>query len=472
MFSSIHAGSFENHLYTIAAQAAGAIGIPTDPLHWGCDALPGTTVVTLGPAGQIFEEFPCFDFDTLADSLDAAGITWKYYAPREGESGYNWSAMDAVRHIRETSVWTQNVVAPAQFVADAMSGNLPAVSWLVPNVPVSEHPDFDDSSCEGENWTVQQVNAVMAGPDWQSSAIFITWDDFGGFYDHLAPPDLDQFGLGPRVPLLMISPYAKPGFVSHTQYEFASLLRFAEDRFNLPRLTTRDSAANDMTDSFDFTQPGNRKLVLRQRVCPAPDPIAPIAGGLSFAAQLLGTTASKNVTVTNNSNRAIPISTVAVSGDFAQENDCGAAVAANSSCTISVAFTPTALGIRRGRVAFTDRVTPTPYTTLLVGTGIDRLVALSPQTLAFASQPLGTTSRPQKVTLYSVDNQPVSIRSIAASTGYAQTNSCGSMIPAGSHCTISVTFTPTVLGSQPGRVTITDNAARTPQTVSLSGRGS
>ena len=238
MFSSIHAGSFENHLYTVAGQAGRAIGVVSDPNHWGCDAVPGTTVSALSPNGQIFEEFPCFDFDTLADLLDAAGITWKYYAPGEGESGHIWSAMDAVRHIRETSVWMQNVVSPSQFAADAVNGNLPAVSWLVPTGPTSEHPGNDTSVCIGENWTVQQISAVMRGPDWKSSAIFITWDDFGGFYDHVPPPNLDQFGLGPRVPLLIISPYAKPGFVSHTVYEFSALLRFVENRFNLPPART------------------------------------------------------------------------------------------------------------------------------------------------------------------------------------------------------------------------------------------
>src|SRR6202035_1599215 len=101
-----------------------------------------------------------------------------------------------------------------QFAEDARNGRLPAVSWLVTGEN-SEHPPF--SSCEGENWSVEQLNAVMEGPDWASTAVFITWDDFGGFYDHVAPPPVDKFGLGPRVPLLIISPYVRKGKVSHTQ---------------------------------------------------------------------------------------------------------------------------------------------------------------------------------------------------------------------------------------------------------------
>jgi phospholipase C len=115
---------------------------------------------------------------------------------------------------------------------------------------------------------VQQINAVMNGPLWNSTAIFLTWDDYGGFYDHVAPPDLDIYGSGPPVPLLIISPYARQGYISHTQYEFSSVLKFVEERFNLQPLTARDNDASDMTDSFDFTQTPLPPLVLDTRKCP------------------------------------------------------------------------------------------------------------------------------------------------------------------------------------------------------------
>ena len=262
MFSSLHGPSFPNHLYTIAAQSSGVIGNPTDPNRWGCDSAPGATVQVLLSSGQITQQYPCFDFATLGDSLQTANISWKSYAP----PGNVWNAYDAIKHIRMTGVWNQHVVPDTQFISDASSGQLPAVSWLVTHHAQSEHPPF--SLCQGENWTVQQINAVMQGPDWNSTAIFLTWDDYGGFYDHVAPPDLDSFGLGPRVPLIIISPFAKSGYISHTQYEFSSFLKFVETRFGLSSLTPRDAAANDMTDSFDFSQAAQPPFLLNTRTCP------------------------------------------------------------------------------------------------------------------------------------------------------------------------------------------------------------
>src|SRR5258708_32334689 len=112
--------------------------------------------------------------------MTTAGGSWKYYAPTENSAGYEWDAIDAIHHIRNTSVWSSNVVSYSQFATDATNGNLPAVSWLVPYTAVSEHPP--SSTCSGENWTVDTLNAIMQGPDWATTAVFITWDDFGGFY--------------------------------------------------------------------------------------------------------------------------------------------------------------------------------------------------------------------------------------------------------------------------------------------------
>jgi len=267
MFSSLHGPSFPNHLYTVGAQSGGAINNPTSSGGvWGCDAPNTSRVQVMDNVGKITHQFPCFDFQTIADSLEASGLTWKYYSPMKGESGYRWSALDAIDHIRNTSLWTDHVVPTAQFVDDATNGRLPAVSWLVVSEDRSEHPPA--SVCVGENWTVQQLNAVMRGPDWKSTAVFLTWDDFGGFYDHVPPPQVDNFGFGPRVPLLIISPYARQGFISHTFYEFSSVLKFIEERFGLKPLTERDSEANDMLDSFDFDQRPLPPLILEQRQCP------------------------------------------------------------------------------------------------------------------------------------------------------------------------------------------------------------
>ncbi len=107
----------------------------------------------------------------------------------------------------------------------------------------------------------------MQGPDWPTTAIVLTWDDFGGFFDHVAPPAVDEYGYGPRVPLLVISPYAKQGAVSHTVYEFGSVLQLIETRFNLAPLTMRDTIANSMLDMFDFGQTPAPPLVRPLRSC-------------------------------------------------------------------------------------------------------------------------------------------------------------------------------------------------------------
>jgi phospholipase C len=150
-------------------------------------------------------------------------------------------------------------------MTDAASGNLPTVSWIVTPGQVSEHAPA--SVCVGENWTVQMLNALMNGPDWSSSAVFLTWDDFGGYYDHVPPQQIDGYGLGFRVPLLVISPFAKKGFIDSTQYEFSSMLRFSEDMLGLAQLTNRDKGANNMLNAFDFTQNARSPFILQQRTC-------------------------------------------------------------------------------------------------------------------------------------------------------------------------------------------------------------
>jgi phospholipase C len=217
--------------------------------------------------GKITPQYPCFDFQTLADRLEDRGISWKYYAPGQGQFGYAFSILNAISHIRLTSLWNKHVVSTEEFVQDAISGKLPAVSWVVGDVWVSEHPPL--SVCAGENWTVEQLNAVMRGPDWNSTVVFLTWDDFGGFYDHVPPMVVDRLGFGPRVPLMIISPWAKRGYISHTPLEFSSVLKFVEMRFGLNPLTQRDALANDMFDSFDFNQSPLSALILPTRQCGA-----------------------------------------------------------------------------------------------------------------------------------------------------------------------------------------------------------
>jgi phospholipase C len=266
-FASAQGPSFPNHLYTIAAQSGGAHENPPQPQElltahhretglfkaWGCDSLEEAYVPVTDSEGIQKRVPPCFDFLTEGDLLTEAGIPWAYYAATQYQNGYIWSAYDAVRHIREDEAyWTEHVFPVDDFVSHARQGLLPPVTWVTPRFEVSDHPEY--SMCHGENWTTEIVNAVMEGPHWRDTAIFLTWDDYGGFYDHVPPPQVDDFGFGIRVPLLVISAYAKQGFVTHELGEFSSVLRFVEDNFGLTQLTHRDRDATPLISAFDFTQ--------------------------------------------------------------------------------------------------------------------------------------------------------------------------------------------------------------------------
>ncbi len=298
-YSSLHGPSFPNHLYTIAAQSGGVTDNPNrtardaDPPQvgpcsseqscpepgeaglepsdippytpksggiWGCDAPKSVRVPMLDPEGDMIEIYPCLDFPTLGDELDAAGVTWKLYAPVEGaydggfqgSGGYIWTMYDAIRHMRDSPAWQQHVVEVDQFTVDAKNGTLPSVAWVTTPSVVSEHTPA--SVCTGENWTVSLLQALASGTQWNQSAVFLTWDDFGGFYDHVPPTQVDVYGFGFRVPLLVISPFAKAGTIDHTRAEFSSVLKFIETDFDLPALTDRDLNAVDMTQDFDWTQ--------------------------------------------------------------------------------------------------------------------------------------------------------------------------------------------------------------------------
>ena len=166
-----------------------------------------------------------------------------------------WSAYDAVRHIREDpQQWVHHIRPVTASCTTPRPGALPPVTWVTPHFNVSEHPLPPTNACQGENWTTLLVDAIMRGPQWGSTAVFITYDEWGGFYDHVPPREVDRFGFGFRVPLLVISPYAKPGNVDHHEGEFSSILRFIEDNWGLSQLTERDRSATAMSYDFDFAQ--------------------------------------------------------------------------------------------------------------------------------------------------------------------------------------------------------------------------
>ncbi len=265
MFQSNSGPSFVAHQYMIAGQSANADENPTTS-PWGCDAPSTTTVALLGPNGtDLAGVYPCFDYKTMADVLDAKGVSWKYYAPGEtpngnatsgytDSSGFIWSAFQAIHHIRFGQDWTNNVVSPnTQVLTDIQNGQLAQVTWIVPALAYSDHAGRG-STAEGPDWVANITNAIGASPFWNSTAIFISWDDWGGWYDHVTPPQLDPMGLGFRVPLIVVSPFAKAGYISHQTHEFSGFLRYTEEVFNLPNLGTRDVTADDFADCFDYTQ--------------------------------------------------------------------------------------------------------------------------------------------------------------------------------------------------------------------------
>jgi phospholipase C len=257
-FSSAQGPSFPNHLYSIAATSG---GVHDNPFHnppvlwdktWGCDAPPREIVWVYTERHERTAVSPCFDFQTEGDLLSQHGVDWAFYAAPPHRSGHIWSAFSAIRHIRETDEWRQHVFPVDRFVHDVDGGLLAPVTWITPRFEVSDHPEY--SICHGENWTAQVVDAIMRSPMWRSTAIFISWDDWGGFYDHVPPPQVDRFGLGIRVPMLLISPYARQGMVDHRLGEFSSVLRFIEDNWGVRQLTKRDEQANDLAEAFRFSE--------------------------------------------------------------------------------------------------------------------------------------------------------------------------------------------------------------------------
>jgi phospholipase C len=267
-FASAMGPSFPNHLYAIAATSGGALDNPVQTfqaLHeqqekglaksWGCDiAEPGAYVEIIDPEGKLVKVDPCFDFLTEGDLLNEVDIPWTYYAATNTQLGYIWSAYSAIRRYRENpQMWEQHIRPVDDVVRDIDANRLPPVTWITPRFQLSEHPEYN--FCHGENWTTEVVDAIMNSPMWKDTAIFVTWDDYGGFYDHVPPHEIDPFGFGIRVPMLIISPYAKQGFVDHTEGEFSSVLRFIEDNWGLTQLTHRDRRAHNLSEAFDFTQP-------------------------------------------------------------------------------------------------------------------------------------------------------------------------------------------------------------------------
>jgi len=269
------AASWASHLEIVAGRLDGFTGDNPDPLlddgpGWGCDskkdapwrAARGGAAIgvpacipdynlnpTLYPYGGAYRETPVRPIPTIMDLLDQAGLGWKLYAAtRNTGHGYRWSICPSFANCLYTPR-NSNLVPRRVVFADVKHGTLPAFSAVLPSPKLSQHNTY--SMAQGDNWIGRVVGAIERGPEWSSTAIFITYDDCGCFFDHVAPPP----GFGPRLPMVIVSPYAKPHHIDHSTGSLASILAFTERTFGLPALGKKDSAAYDYSHSFDYGQP-------------------------------------------------------------------------------------------------------------------------------------------------------------------------------------------------------------------------
>lgn len=259
-----------------AAENPGGGGLQHPGQDTGCTAPVGESVLLIDPTGQeskaYNQGFPCYEHPTLTDLFKSSYISWRYYTPSAGSL---WTGPNAIQHMCVPdstgtqctgSDWTNSVVlqsgpgdvhTPTAVLADISSGKLQNVTWVIPSGQASDHALDNDGS--GPSWVAQVVNAIGNSQYWANTAIFITWDDWGGWYDHVAPPIDPKFGYyeyGFRVPLIVISPYAKAAYVSHVPHDFGSILRFIEGNFSLPVVDAdyADARADDLSDTFNFSQ--------------------------------------------------------------------------------------------------------------------------------------------------------------------------------------------------------------------------
>jgi len=253
------------------------IDSPTTSAAWGCDSNAGAKTWLIDIYGQVSLSgpFPCSNkfpnygsgaYQTLRELLDDKQVSWKYYTPvwKHNTPSALWNAFDVIAPVRYGPEWTDGHIASPEttIFSDISNGTLPSMSWVIPDAANSDHPGYS-SEDTGPSWVASVVNAIGNSSYWNSTAVIVVWDDWGGFYDPVAPPlprDV-QGGPGLRVPMMVVSPYVKlgsgsqGGYISNTVYEFGSILRFTEDTFRLGRLGTTDATSASIADMFNLSQP-------------------------------------------------------------------------------------------------------------------------------------------------------------------------------------------------------------------------
>jgi phospholipase C len=296
-FSMADSPSWGGHLYAAMASQDGFLGdnpVPAPGVApgpgWGCDSnkvtpwlAPGGTLETVPscipdnalhlPHGGAFKNTPASYLPTIFDRLDTARLSWKIYGPASpSDGGYDWAICPSLAECQDTAQRT-NLVEPTQFFTDAAAGTLPAFSIVTAggagNLTLSScHNKFSMTACD--NYVGRLVSAAEHSPDWSSTAVFLTWDDCGCFYDQVRPGvNPDGTRQGPRVPLIIVSPYAKPGYTDTTATTFAGILAYTEHTFGLPPLGVNDAHAYDFSNAFNYTQPPLKPLTMITRPLPA-----------------------------------------------------------------------------------------------------------------------------------------------------------------------------------------------------------
>ena len=265
MFQTNQGPSFPAHQYLIAGTSEPSVGSdllaaenPGEPGHGnsiaGCDAPTDTSVLMIDPLGnESIRMYPCFEHPTLIDLLDQHNVSWKYYAPNTSSI---WVGPNSINHLRFGADWSHVIIPQTRVIDDINANQLAGVTWVVPDGLASDHPLLTNGS--GPSWVASIVNAIGQSSYWNDTAIFIVWDDWGGFYDHVPPPNIfNSYELGMRVPMIVVSPYAKPGYVSKTNHEFGSILHYIESDYSLGSLGFTDSRADDLSDCFNYLQTPN-----------------------------------------------------------------------------------------------------------------------------------------------------------------------------------------------------------------------
>ena len=289
MFESVDSWSLPASLFKVSAWSAAC------PDHVPAHCVNADTAPDEPPdfTGQPGASPPIYAWTDLTYLLHKAGVSWGYYVVKGNEPDCQNDAALSCAPVKQSNstpgIWNPlpyfdtvqadhqvgNVQSVGKFYAAAKSGSLPAVSWVVPSAEVSEHPDGPISF--GQSYVTSLVNAVMRSADWSSTAIFVSWDDWGGFYDHVVPPTVDQNGYGIRVPGLVISPYARKGYIDHQTLSFDAYLKFVEDDFLHgqrldpatdgrpdPRPTVRENVPQlgNLVADFDFSRPPAAAVLL------------------------------------------------------------------------------------------------------------------------------------------------------------------------------------------------------------------